>query len=211
MYNINVCGTEPECQILNLRNVRSFKNLHLPCQSLFLDKLNARHQHLKNIPIVDYINAQPKVLIGIDNCHVGLMNEVNYGENEPVCIRTKLGTIVYGPTDCKISTSSMSSLFVTREDDYKLDELNRIAKDYFTTENFDVKSVKVELESDSDLKAQQIMKSTTKRKNERYETGLLWRYQEVKFPPSISMAIRRLNTVEKIRDMEYAIQYKKKY
>lgn len=212
IFDIEICGVGMCCNKLKLKNVRSIKNLKLPTQSLCLDKLSSRHLYLKELPIVDYTNAHPKILIGIDNCHVGLMKQVKYGRyNEPICIRTKLGTIVYGPTEEK-SDSAIKNTLLCQNESQRLQELCDTVNEYFTTENFGVKAPTVKLESEANIRARELMENTTVRINDRYETGLLWSRDNIQLPNSYMMATQRLKGLEhKMRsDPDFAREYREK-
>ncbi|KAH8368866.1 hypothetical protein KR084_006479, partial [Drosophila pseudotakahashii] len=61
-----------------------------------------------------------------------------------------------------------------------------------------------------DARALSILEETTKRVGRRYETGLLWRDDEVRLPESYNMALKRLvNIVGKMRrNVDFARAYK---
>ena len=84
-----------------------------------------------------------------------------------------------------------------------------MVKDSFSTENFGVKIIDPNLRSREDKRALEMMEATTKRLENRFETGLLWKHDNVKFPESRSNALRRLHCEEKKmdRDPKYAEQY----
>lgn len=69
----------------------------------------------------------------------------------------------------------------------------------------------IELESSADTHAKQLLHETTKRCNNRFETGLLWADDNVHLPTSRMMALNRLKGVEqKIRkDLNIAELYSK--
>lgn len=53
-------------------------------------------------------------------------------------------------------------------------------------------------ESDDEKRAKRILETTTIRlSSNRFETGLLWRHDEFKFPKSYEMALRRLQCLER--------------
>ena len=70
-------------------------------------------------------------------------------------------------------------------------------KRFWTTEDFGTKYEKAELHSDSDERAIRILDGTTKRAGDRYETGLLWREDNVQLPNNREPAINRLKSVER--------------
>lgn len=73
----------------------------MPTQSLCLENINARYDYVKSLPIMEYKNANPKIVIGIDNCFVGISKRSSHGQfGEPICIQTKICNILYGPINC---------------------------------------------------------------------------------------------------------------
>lgn len=68
------------------------------------------------------------------------------------------------------------------------------------------------LESKEDIRSLKIFEKTTKRVKERFETGLLWKFDEVVLPKSYDMAERRLKCIEKKmdKDEDYSKAYCKK-
>lgn len=74
------------------------------------------------------------------------------------------------------------------------EELHDILKSHYALEESVVKVVK---ESAEDQRARSIMERTTKRIGDRYETGLLWKRDEVHLPDSYPMALKRLKQLEK--------------
>lgn len=84
-----------------------------------------------------------------------------------------------------------------------------IMSDYFDAETFGVKPDLKPLLGAEDKRAMNILKNTTKRCGNRYESGLLWRHDDIKLPNSYEMALHRLESLERkfIKDPELAIQY----
>jgi hypothetical protein len=89
------------------------------------------------------------------------------------------------------------------------DELHRLVKESFTTENFGVKVTQTSIRSREDVRAEAILKETTKRIDHRYETGLLWKSSNFILPESKRMAFMRLKCTERRMDKDaaFAQQY----
>jgi hypothetical protein len=89
------------------------------------------------------------------------------------------------------------------------DELHQLVKESFTTENFGVKLTQTSIRSREDLRAEAILKETTKSIGHRYETGLLWKWSNFSLPESKSMAFMRLKCTERRmdKDASFAQQY----
>lgn len=87
-----------------------------------------------------------------------------------------------------------------------------MVENYYELENFaTVKPAKDNFESNEDLRAKQLLKNTTRELNGCYETGLLWKSDDVNMPDSYPMTFRRLETLQKKmnKDIEYAKGYEK--
>lgn len=73
-----------------LENVRTVKDLLLPTQSITSACLE-RYQHLKNIPIITYEAAKPRMLIGLQYSKLMVSLETIEGAwEEPIACRTRL-------------------------------------------------------------------------------------------------------------------------
>ncbi|XP_035787838.1 uncharacterized protein LOC118464509 [Anopheles albimanus] len=109
--------------------------------------------------------------------------------NEPMAVRTKLGWVVFGTE--QIETGGEDYTMVHEEA-----EMNRMIARYFTTEDFGVKPA-AEVESEEVAAARKTLDQTLVRKGDRFEVGLLWRSNRVRFPDSYQSALKRLEGLEK--------------
>ncbi|XP_055633463.1 uncharacterized protein LOC129773833 [Toxorhynchites rutilus septentrionalis] len=176
-----------------LKNVRTVKKLALPGQTLRINEFVDRYKHLRGLPLSGYENAVPQLLIGVNNLRFTLPLKVKEGDsNEPVAMKTRLGWCVYGGIDTSL-TNAVNFHACDCDSDRALHEL---VKDYFTLEDVGSRP-KNELLSADDRRAQHILEKTTTRVGNQFETGLLWRYDEVEFPDSYGMALRRLECLER--------------
>ncbi|CAG7831894.1 unnamed protein product, partial [Allacma fusca] len=68
------------------------------------------------------------------------------------------------------------------------------------------------MESKEELRSKTLLKETTRRLSERFETGLLWKHDDPQLPESRSMALKRLSSTERKmdRDPEFALRYSAK-
>lgn len=84
-----------------------------------------------------------------------------------------------------------------------------MVSDYFNVESMGVRAAPI-VESQEDTRAKFILKETTKRIGDRFQTGLLRKYDEVIFPNSYFMALKRLQGIERkmSRDPLFAKTYK---
>ncbi|XP_043069107.2 uncharacterized protein [Drosophila bipectinata] len=199
-----------------LKNVYGVANLNLPMQSLRQEDVQAVKANTR-LPVMPYNNATPRILIGLDHAHLGVpFRTKSYGSGGPFAADTALGWVVYGPVNGKPSSPLLSSCLLAVPQD---DLLEKMVSDDFETENFGAKPVqpvaagRVDLEpsvgDSGDARALSTLEKTTKRVGQRYETGLLWKDDEVRLPESYSMALRRLVNIERKmkRDVDFASAY----
>lgn len=110
--------------------------MKLSHQTLRLDEFPAKYRHMKKLPIQEFVNAVPSLLIGLDNCHLGRSRGRQWNDDDgPVPIMTKLGYVVYGA----LRTSTVSDetirplLLTTRTPE---PDLHKLVSNYFSTEDF---------------------------------------------------------------------------
>ncbi|XP_054091903.1 uncharacterized protein LOC105220591 [Zeugodacus cucurbitae] len=189
-----------------LRNVYVVSNLQLPVQSLNRNDLGHECGHISQLPVQPYAQVRPKLLIGLDHCHLGLpLTTMKVKGHGPFIANTELGWVVFGPTSTTLP-SPISCLHVNRQADQTL---HNMVAEFFDTESFGVRAAPL-LESEEDIRARDVLKSTTCRVDGRFETGLIWRSNNVKLPDSYNMALKRLVSVERkmSRDVNFAAEYK---
>lgn len=176
----------------SLQNVRTVAKLQLPMQSMSLADLQ-KYKHLKNIPVSEYANAQPQILIGIDNHTLMVPMDIVEGhEGEPVAIKTRLGWTVFGSGENSEYSEKLVNSHIANEI-----ELHKLVEKYFTLENIGVKVPKQLTESNQDARARQIMEQTIQQHPDgKYEIGLLWKCNTVSLPDSYKMALNRLKCFE---------------
>ncbi|XP_070138503.1 uncharacterized protein [Drosophila bipectinata] len=199
-----------------LKNVYGVANLNLPMQRLRQEDVQAVKANTR-LPVMPYNNATPRILIGLDHAYLGVpFRTKSYGSGGPFAADTALGWVIYGPVNGKPSSPLLSSCLLAVPQD---DLLEKMVSDYFETENFGAKPVqpvaagRVDLEpsvgDSGDARALSTLEKTNKRVGQRYETGLLWKDDEVRFPESYSMALGRLVNIERKmkRDVDFASAY----
>ncbi|XP_053697434.1 uncharacterized protein LOC128744438 [Sabethes cyaneus] len=151
-----------------------------------------QHEYLKGLPIKDYQNAHPTVLLGLNHSHLLVaMDKKTGNENEPIAIRTKLGWMIFG----NISTSVEYEHVMMHDEEEE--DLNAMMRRFESSENFGVKVVENLPRPADDIRAEKIFKDTLKYENGSYEVGLLWKDDEVKFPNNYGQALRRLQYLER--------------
>ncbi|XP_062706457.1 uncharacterized protein LOC134287734 [Aedes albopictus] len=188
-------GQEKRHKLLNARTVT---NLGLPGQSFQVDETAQQHRHLKGIPITSYQNAVPKILIGVDNLRLALPLKVREGDGTaPVAVKTRLGWCVYGPRGTSRQESYSFHVCECSCDE----ELHEAVKKFYAVEEAGSTPAQTSLAKE-DERALAIMEATTQRVGDRFVTGLIWREDEVEFPDSYFMAVRRLECLERRMDRD---------
>ncbi|XP_055903018.1 uncharacterized protein LOC129939152 [Eupeodes corollae] len=206
-----------------VNNFCTIKNLDLPTQSLNFNKLisnnSCQSAELKELPIYDYFNVKPTILVGMSNAYLGVeSNRFELGSKGPFIAETRLGWVVYGPTHVQNDhlTKLKRILTVRDAESYShesvLDNIHEMVRNYFTIENMGIYKPTNKLLSNNDQRAINIMKQTTKQNGFRYEVGLLWKSDNFEFPESFTMALKRLEFVEKkiLKDPELQAAYRGK-
>ncbi|XP_055612596.1 uncharacterized protein LOC129759214 [Uranotaenia lowii] len=173
-------------------DVRTVERLDLPSQSLNYKVLCESFPYLRGLPIQSYHDARPKMIIGIE--HAKLLTSLETregGDHEPVAIKTRLGWCTFGKGNkCNDITESLNSHI-----SFNNIRLHDVMKQFFQTEEA---IPPVNLDSETDKRARQILEETTKFIDGRYETGLLWREDRpINLPNSFPTALKRLISLEK--------------
>ena len=179
----------------NLTNVRTVSCLDLPEQSLDISSIKSR-KHLRDLPIISYQKVKARILIGLDNAKIGAPLEIRDASGDDlIAARCKLGWGVYGRKEDSVGEQHRILHICSCNKDDQMDELLR---NFFSVEAIGINKPATALISKVDEKAWAIMKSTTKflKKERRWETGLLWRHQNIDLPDSFGMAMRRLLCLE---------------
>ncbi|XP_055585016.1 uncharacterized protein LOC129737877 [Uranotaenia lowii] len=193
--NVDIAG-DKKSQQYTLSNIRTVQKLALPSQTLQYKQLAARYPHLSGLPVTDYENAIPKILIGNDNAHLAVpLRRRESAKDSPIATKTRLGWTIHGPVSEHNPTSPTYSMHIC-ECSIKLDGLHDLVKRSFAVESLGI-SRHSDPESNDDIRARQILEATTKRVAQRFETGLLWRYDVLEFPDSFPMAYKRMLCLER--------------
>lgn len=202
-WTSNVKRIESDSQILNLQisgkisdkpyqlKCRTIENLSLPKQSLDYDLLSSEFQHLKNLPVSSYSNAHIGVLIGINNPTLLLTHNYKFNtDEEPIAAFTKLGCVVFGSSK---SVMNNANIFHVRECECFVDnvKLDKLIRDSYAVESLGL-TKSIGIVPTEEKRASEIWEKTTKFLGDRYETGLLFKYDTFKMPNNYNLAVRRL-------------------
>lgn len=176
-------------------------NLGLPEQTINFTEMEQRYDYLKGLPVRSFTTAVPGVMIGLNNIHLLATLKLREGRiGEPIATKTRIGWIVYGNLRGEVNHLPHRQMYIdTRKAD---EDLHSYVQKFFSLESLGI-NVVPKLESKDDHRARKILEETTKRnENGRFETGLLWKTDNVKFPDSAFMAEKRLMCLEKRLDRD---------
>lgn len=193
-----------------LLGVHTMSRLNLPTQTL-TKNLIENSCHLREIRIESYENAVPKILIGQDNIDIITASEVRSANREfPYASKTPLGWVVHGKTTEQRNHTRgqmTCTTFKNSDVDSKDDDLHRIVREYFAIDSIGIGTAN--RVSPEERRAYEILDSTTRRVENDWETGLLWRDDHSSFPESKEYAMKRLRGIEKKLDQDprYAEMY----
>lgn len=169
--NLRVSGAGRTSDVHYISGAKTVRNLKLPRQTVRFDELHTRYQSLKHLPVAEYKNATPKILIGQNNYHLGVPRKQFKHDGDPIASKTLLGWVIYGSQQREfVGTCRVKQ---HENEPETMDDVQQIVKEYFTTENFGVNKADQQLESKDVSRARELLKKTTTRVGDRYETGLL--------------------------------------
>ncbi|XP_053687203.1 uncharacterized protein LOC128736742 [Sabethes cyaneus] len=192
------------CEKICLANVRTVSELVLPKQGMQFAKLEKQYPHLAGLPVRDHPAERASILVGLDNIHLFAPLESRVGQQyQPIAVRSKLGWTVYGPEKQKhLASTYLNMHSVTPVTNQQLHDLMRTQ---YTLDDVGVAIFGLP-EPKEEQRAKSILKATTKRIGERYETGLLWREDIRRFPDNYLMATQRLKALERKLDKHPALK-----
>ena len=174
--------------------VFSVKNINVTVPEL--PKKKPDWKHLQGLNLSDCSGKRVELLIGANVIEAVLQLEVRTGEaGQPVAIRTIFGWTLVGSVKSFVPERTRQVMLIskfTREDD-----MSTMLQEWWTTESFGSRFEGEDAKSPEDIRAVKIMEETTRRLDSCYETGLLWKTDDVRLPESKKMAVNRLQSLEK--------------
>ncbi|XP_062556893.1 uncharacterized protein LOC134221721 [Armigeres subalbatus] len=207
-YNLQITGAKVGSKRFDLNDVRTVKELKLPQQTLDMTKFCEEYPHLRDLPIDSYRDVQPRILIGTKHAHLGLVLKSREGEfGQPIAVKSRLGwTICGGQGDGHGANLHHYSFHICPCNTEADENLHQAMKEYFSLDSLGVTKPDKLLLSVEDQRALTLLNSLTHRRNDRYESGLLWRYDDTRLPHSQFMAQRRLQCLNKRMEKEPDLQ-----
>ncbi|XP_062703000.1 uncharacterized protein LOC134285705 [Aedes albopictus] len=199
---LEVSAQHNESKRYPMTDVRTVAELLLPSQTLNLPELCERFPHLKGLPITSYQEVRPRILIGMKDQHLSLIQKSREGAlHQPVAVKTRLGWAVCGGGNQDNSANLTHSVFhVCACDSPTDDNLHQKMKEYFAVDSLGIAQPMKTLRSSEEERALSLLEARTVFKGDRYETGLLWRHDNPRLPDSLPMALQRLQCLKKRMD-----------
>lgn len=155
-----------------LIDVRTVSELALPKQTVCVNALSKQFAHLDGLPIVDYNDVAPRILIGSNNAHLLVSLRSREGQvGEPVAVKSRLGWSIFGGVSKERDVVNFHAVTLCecRQSDEQIHEL---VKTYFAVDSVGAEGSRPE--SDDEKRAKRILETTTIRlSSNRFETGLL--------------------------------------
>lgn len=195
--DLQIAGIKDTNKRYALSEIQTVESLNLPSQSVGDDILY--HSHLRKLPIAKYNHAKPTILIGMDQYKLCVPLKIREKESAPTATKTRLGWSLAGP----LKRGSEIRLNIHECDCKNDDQIHNLVKEFFTIESLgSVPGIKA-IESQENIRARYVLESTTKLcEGGKYETGLIWKTDEIQLPESRMMAYRRFLCLEKKLDRD---------
>ena len=154
-------------------------------------------KHVQDLNLPDCSGKTVQLLLGANVLEAVLQLEVKKGmAGQPVAIKTAFGWTLAGSVKGFIPERKRQVMFISRTSSGE-DEMSNMLQQWWTTESFGSKFEGDDAKSPEDLRAVKVMENTTRRLDNRYETGLLWKSDEVCLPHNKTVAVNRLHSLEK--------------
>ena len=162
------------------------------------NKQREKWHHIQGLDIPQCSGGQVELLLGANVSEAVIQQEIRTGQpGQPIAVRTAFGWTLTGSVP-DLSPGKARQVMFIQKGSARDTELDTMLKDWWTTEAFGTKYDKPVSQSKEDRRAQDILESTTtKIADDRYETGLLWKADNMTMPNSKAMATRRLCSTEK--------------
>lgn len=196
LINLQVSSADTKKRY-KLHNVRTVDNLRLPEQTVNMEELKSCNIHLRDVPFSSYTNERPRLLIGLKHSKLHEVSRYcSSGNDSPSACKTALGWVVYGGgnMDQEEKVHHVNECNCRSEHDLRLETLVR---ENYSLDSIGVSNPEILPISTSDQKAYDILKSTTNLQGDRYEVGLLWKFDHINLPKSFQMAVKRHQCLEK--------------
>jgi hypothetical protein len=205
--DFSIAGVEMGSRSHRVQRAWTVDGLQLPAPAVNIEELQQQFPHLKGLPLKDVGEQRPTILLGSDNFRLIAPRIIEEGRGPgPPATKCMLRWSLVGATGNTGGVTQFGVHLCTESDA----ALHHLVKESFSTESFGVKVMEEQPRSKEDNRATAILASTMVRvKSNRYETGLLWKYEDFIMPSSLTTAQHRLRCMERRldRDPQMAAQY----
>ncbi|XP_053691447.1 uncharacterized protein LOC128739964 [Sabethes cyaneus] len=196
---ISSCSKQPKQY--ELSSIHTVKSLRIRPQTLQYSELQTKYPYLSGLPIESYENAYPRILIGVDNLGIGNIQKCREGRNhEPVAVKMRIGWTLFGrcaPEGNVKHSINYHSVSVCRCNKDLDEDLHQIVKNFFSLDSLGISKPEKLLQSPENQRAHILLETLTIPRNKCYETGLLWKYDEIRLPDSKAMALKRWQCLDR--------------
>ncbi|XP_075163102.1 uncharacterized protein LOC142235727 [Haematobia irritans] len=213
VVTVKISGIEQDSSKYTMRNVYITSKLNLPVQTFNPSEISeeAKQLNLPGVNLHGYTNIKAKMIISLAHAYLTVTIDTPkvLSPSGPIAAKSRLGWIIYGPVDKPKSKYISCHVKRSENEERSQNELDNMMRDYFGQETFGIKTPVKPLVSRDNQRALDILNLSTRKYGDRFETGLLWRNDNVLFPESYEMAFKRLLTVERKmqKDYKYATEY----
>ena len=177
--------------------------LNVPPVRLVRESIRSSWKHLQDLDIPAVSTKQIGLLIGVQVVEAMIQHEWRQGpKGQPYAVRTDFGWAVAG---------AAKGIPTTRTDHGHVGHcvavdstLHSQVEEWWKTESFGTKFQKDNPRSAEDEKALERLENTTHFRTDlgHYETGLLWKDEDIKLPNNRILAERRLSSLERSLDKD---------
>ena len=188
-------GSETGIQI-PVEDAWTVSQLNLPPQKVTRTRMQ-NFPHLNDPQIPEVSSEDVTVLLGANVLEETLQRDVRRGRpGQPAAVLTSFGWTLAGSVKSVVKPECLYVMHVHRALNAE-ETLNKQVEDWWRTESFDTKYEHETPRSREDLSALESLERTVKHVGDRYEDGMLWKDEDVKFPGNRLMAERRLESTER--------------
>ena len=187
LVSFDIRGSEDK-QWHRMNSVRTIEQLNTPTQALKNSDWK-EWKHLHGLVIPEY-KGKTKLLIGMDNYRLIAPRSIVWGPpGLPTATRSLLGWTISGQV--KGPRIDNGSCYLAAIEEESVDQM---VTEYLSSEEAGVTARRPQQKRHAHAEA--TLAATTRFDNGRWETGLLWRSEGLRLPPSRIIALRRLKSLE---------------
>ncbi|XP_065370911.1 uncharacterized protein LOC135963059 [Calliphora vicina] len=172
IIDLAISGVHENAEKFHISKVFTSTNITLPHQSFCRSEY--KNTHINNLPIVEYKNIQPKIIISLAHAFLTVPIEVPQTSisKGPIAVKTRLGWLVYGPYS--YDSIQLRHAFHVRTVE-ESGNLEKLLTSYFGMETFGIKPNTKIIMSKEDTIAIDILNRSTVKVGDRFVTPLLWK------------------------------------